>query len=158
MGDNRWLKNSFVYLIILVAALALFFNYFNNQQNAPNEKDIYSVLNDAKVGKIESIDAQSGSNDLIVTYRDSKKFRSRIESNDSITNLLVNATVPLDSVKVNVQPAPAWGGLLNIFTILLPLLLLIGFFIFFMRQAQGSNNQALSFGKSRAKLSLVPSS
>jgi cell division protease FtsH len=36
MGDNRWLKNSFVYLIILVAALALFFNYFNNQQNAPD--------------------------------------------------------------------------------------------------------------------------
>ena len=44
MGDNRWLKNSFVYLIILVAALALFFNYFNNQQNAPDEKAITEVI------------------------------------------------------------------------------------------------------------------
>ncbi len=152
MGDNRWLKNSFVYLIILVAALALFFNYFNNQQNAPNDKDIYSVLYDAKEGKIKSIDAQSSSNDLIVTYKDNTKWRSRLESNDSITNLLVNAQVPLNSVQVNVQPAPAWGGLLNIFTILLPVLLMIGFFVFFMRQAQGSNNQALSFGKSRARM------
>ncbi len=41
---------------------------------------------------------------------------------------------------------------MNIFTILLPVLLMIGFFIFFMRQAQGSNNQALSFGKSRARM------
>ncbi len=44
------------------------------------------------------------------------------------------------------------GGLLNILTILLPVLLMIGFFVFFMRQAQGSNNQALSFGKSRARM------
>jgi cell division protease FtsH len=53
---------------------------------------------------------------------------------------------------VDVSPAPAWGGLLSIFTILLPTLLLIGFFVFFMRQAQGSNNQAMSFGKSRARM------
>jgi len=51
MGDNRWLKNSFVYLIILVAALALFFNYFNNQQNAPDEKAITEVIALAKEGK-----------------------------------------------------------------------------------------------------------
>src|SRR3712207_4680493 len=157
MGDNRWLKNSFVYLIILVAALALFFNYFNNQQPSTTDRDIYTVLADAKAGRIESIDAQSGSNDLIVTYKDNKtKYRSRIETNDSITSLLVDAGVPLDGaqagLKVNVLPAPAWGGLLNIFTILLPVLLMIGFFVFFMRQAQGSNNQALSFGKSRARM------
>ena len=53
---------------------------------------------------------------------------------------------------MTVTPAPAWGGLLSIFTILLPTLLLIAFFVFFMRQAQGSNNQAMSFGKSRARM------
>jgi hypothetical protein len=41
MGDNRWLKNSFVYLIILVAALALFINYFNNAQGQQEERGIY---------------------------------------------------------------------------------------------------------------------
>jgi len=153
MGDNRWLKNSFVYLIILVAALALLFNYFNNSQGQTSEKGIYEVLNDAKQGKVDQIEAQTGSNDIFVSYRnDTKKYHTRIESDDTITKLLLQAGVPTGSVKVVVQGAPAWGGLLNIFTILLPFLLMIGFFIFFMRQAQGSNNQALSFGKSRARM------
>jgi len=153
MGDNRWLKNSFVYLIILVAALALLFNYFNNSQGQTSEKGIYEVLNDAKDGKVDQIEAQTGSNDIFVSYRnDTKKYHTRIESDDTITKLLLQAGVPTGSVKVVVQGAPAWGGLLNIFTILLPFLLMIGFFIFFMRQAQGSNNQALSFGKSRARM------
>jgi cell division protease FtsH len=154
MGDNRWLKNSFVYLIILVAALALLFNYFNNSQSQTTEKGISEVISDAKAGKVDTITAQTGSNDIFVTYRGeaNKKYHSRLESEGSITQLLINADVPLESVKVVVEGAPAWGGLLNIFTILLPFLLMIGFFIFFMRQAQGSNNQALSFGKSRARM------
>ena len=154
MGDNRWLKNSFVYLIILVAALALFFNYFNNQQNAPDEVGITEVIALAKDGKIAQIDPQSASNEITFTKKDNPKqrFRSRLEANDSITDLLVRSGVDPKTVNVVVQPAPAWGGLLNIFTILLPVLLMIGFFIFFMRQAQGSNNQALSFGKSRARM------
>jgi cell division protease FtsH len=153
MGDNRWLKNSFVYLIILVAALALFFNYFNNTQGQTTDRGIYEVLDDAKAGEIDEIRAQTGSSEIQVKYEGSNTpVRSRIETNDSITDLLLRAGVPTDSVKVTVTAAPAWGGLLNIFTILLPVLLMIGFFIFFMRQAQGSNNQALSFGKSRARM------
>jgi cell division protease FtsH len=153
MGDNRWLKNSFVYLIILVAALALFFNYFNNTQSQTSEKGINEVLADAKTGKVALIEAQTGSSDILVTYNDTKtKVHSRLESADTITDLLLKAGVDPGTVDVKVGAAPAWGGLLNIFTILLPVLLMIGFFIFFMRQAQGSNNQALSFGKSRARM------
>lgn len=152
MGENRWLKNSFVYLIILVAALALFFNYFSNTQNVPNERGIYAVLADAKAGKVGSIEVQSGSNEIRVLYLDGTSVRSRIESGSSITTLMVQAGVPLESVDVKVAAAPAWGGLFSVFSVLLPVLLMIGFFVFFMRQAQGSNNQAMSFGKSRARM------
>ncbi|MFZ9857019.1 MAG: ATP-dependent zinc metalloprotease FtsH [Roseiflexaceae bacterium] len=152
MGENRWLKNSFVYLIILVAALALFFNYFSNTQNVPNERGIYAVLADAKTGKVGSIEVQSGSNEIRVLYLDGTSVRSRIESGSSITTLMVQAGVPLESVDVKVAAAPAWGGLFSVFSVLLPVLLMIGFFVFFMRQAQGSNNQAMSFGKSRARM------
>lgn len=151
MGDNRWLKNSFVYLIILVAALALFFNYFS-QPNQSKERGIFEVLADAKAGKISEIQATNGNSEIFVTYKDKTQVRSRIETNDTIADLLIKAGVSLNQVQVKVDAAPAWGGLLNIFTILLPVLLMIGFFIFFMRQAQGSNNQALSFGKSRARM------
>ncbi len=146
MGENRWLKNSFVYLIILVAALALFFNYFSGSQASVAESGIYTVLADAKAGKVKSIDVQMGSSEITVNYRDTKVVRSRIENGDSITTLLVQAGVPLDSVDLKIGAAPAWGGLFNVISVLLPVILMIGFFVFFMRQAQGSNNQAMSFG------------
>ena len=157
MGENRWLKNSFVYLIILVAALALFFNYFSSAQTVNEEKGIYTVLADAKAGLIKQIDVQAGSSDILATYKDStgsapRVVRSRIESGDSITTLMVQAGVPLNTVDLKIGAAPAWGGLFSIISVLLPVILMIGFFVFFMRQAQGSNNQAMSFGKSRAKM------
>lgn len=158
MGDNRWLKNSFVYLIILVAALALFFQYLGPGASQTEEKGIADVIADAQAGLVREIQAQAGDEQIVVTYNDGKKYRSRLESADSVMRLLADYGVPLRNeqgqrtINVIVQPAPAWGGLLSIFTILLPTLLLIGFFVFFMRQAQGSNNQAMSFGKSRARM------
>jgi cell division protease FtsH len=158
MGDNRWLKNSFVYLIILVAALALFFQYFGQSTSQSSERGIAQVIADAQAGRVQAISAQAGDEQITVQYNDGTEFRSRLESSDSVMSLLAQYDVPLTDangrqiVNVNVTPAPAWGGLLSIFTILLPTLLLIGFFVFFMRQAQGSNNQALSFGKSRARM------
>jgi cell division protease FtsH len=156
MGDNRWLKNSFVYLIILVAALALFFQYFGQNANQNGEKGIAQVISDAKAGKIEKIEAQVNEEQITVKYKgESTPYRSRLESNDSMMTLLARYGVPIDGengLTVSVKPAPAWSGLLSVFTVLLPILLLVGFFFFFMRQAQGSNNQALSFGKSRARM------
>jgi cell division protease FtsH len=158
MGDNRWLKNSFVYLIILVAALALFFQYFGQSTSQNNDRGIAQIIADARAGQIASITAQAGDEQITVKYNNDSEFRSRLESGDSIMSLLAQYDVPITDangrqlIDVNVTPAPAWGGLLSIFTILLPTLLLIGFFVFFMRQAQGSNNQALSFGKSRARM------
>ena len=162
MGDNRWLKNSFVYLIILVAALALFFQYFGQSNSQSQEIGIATVISDAKAGKVDKIEATAGDDQIFVTYKNSDptkqpRARSRIQANtnDGIMSLLNQYGVPLPSEggpNVQVNPAPAWGGLLSIFTVLLPTLLLIGFFVFFMRQAQGSNNQALSFGKSRARM------
>ncbi|NCC30959.1 MAG: ATP-dependent metallopeptidase FtsH/Yme1/Tma family protein [Chloroflexia bacterium] len=157
MGDNRWLKNSFVYLIILVAALALFFQYFGGSTTQSNEKGIAEVITDIEAGRVATIQAQAGDEQIIVQYRDGSEYRSRLETGDSVMSLLASYGIPLSrndggALSVQVAPAPAWGGLLSIFTILLPTLLLIGFFVFFMRQAQGSNNQAMSFGKSRARM------
>ncbi len=112
MGDNRWLKNSFVYLIILVAALALFFNYFNTGTGGASPMGIYEVLAQAKAGSISKIVTQSGSDELVVTTRDNKQFRSRLETGDTITSLLLRAGVsPEDAnnLVVQVDAAPAWA-------------------------------------------------
>src|SRR5689334_20611911 len=95
MGDNRWLKNSFVYLIILVAALALFFQYFGQTSSQSSEKGIAEVVAAAKAGRIKDIEAQAGDEQIIVTYNDNSTFRSRLETSDSIMTLLADYGVPL---------------------------------------------------------------
>ena len=63
-----------------------------------------------------------------------------------------NVTLAADIYKAEPAPDTSWLGLL--LTGLLPLLVIGGFIFFMMRQAQGTNNQALSFGKSRARMFL----
>ena len=63
-----------------------------------------------------------------------------------------NLTLPPNIYKAEPAPDTSWLGLL--LTGLLPLLVIGGFIFFMMRQAQGTNNQALSFGKSRARMFL----
>ncbi len=61
-------------------------------------------------------------------------------------------TLPSDVFTAKDAPDTSWIGLLV--TTALPLILIVGFILFMMRQAQGTNNQALSFGKSRARMFL----
>ncbi|HEU5423161.1 MAG TPA: ATP-dependent zinc metalloprotease FtsH, partial [Nitrolancea sp.] len=73
----------------------------------------------------------------------------------SLTDTLTALGVTKDqlaAVNISVEPASSWGSWLGTLGFILPTLFLIGVFVFMMRQAQGTNNQALSFGKSRARL------
>jgi len=65
-----------------------------------------------------------------------------------------NATQPSSSqVTINIaRDSPTFGIIGSVLLSLLPVLLIGGFFVYMMRQAQGTNNQALSFGKSRARM------
>ncbi|RME78077.1 MAG: ATP-dependent metallopeptidase FtsH/Yme1/Tma family protein [Chloroflexi bacterium] len=58
----------------------------------------------------------------------------------------------LSKIQVTVAPRSAWEGWATVLGTLLPLILIGGFFFFILRQAQGAGNQALSFGKSRARM------
>ncbi|HZB94803.1 MAG TPA: AAA family ATPase, partial [Herpetosiphonaceae bacterium] len=168
MGDNRWLRNSFVYLIILVAAVALLVQYgINGGGRSQEGKTFDQIVDDALTGKVQEIGEYNGSDRLDVLYNDSKTpIVTNKNSSESIYQILEqarqnrlqeaalrkepipNLTIP----KIKVYQPPVWNGILGAITVVLPMLLLIGFFVFFMRQAQGSNNQALSFGKSRARM------
>lgn len=178
MGENRFLRNSFVYLIIVVAALTLFYNYVNGSGGETKTTTYNEVINLAVDGKIKSITQVEGSTEIkaiptdsatpIVTRKpeganvekdvqDAAKIKSdliKLQSpNDSTAIAAPLLNVSSDKLKIENKSAPAWGGILGAaLTFLLPTLLLIGFFVFFMRQAQGSNNQAMSFGKSKARM------
>ncbi len=172
MGDNRWLRNSFVYLIILVAALALIAQYISGQPATGGQQLSFNdVVDRALTGDIYRL-VESADGNTVSYYQLPRQENDRPDGRVTKSPQVPIAEYLLQERQARIAEAqarglpipefktpeiitdrpPAWGGLLSAFTIVLPMLLLIGFFIFFMRQAQGSNNQAMSFGKSRAKM------
>jgi len=179
MGDNRWLRNSFVYLIILVAALALIAQYVSstnptNGQALTFREVIDRAITPAPDGNIYRLVASADGRTVAyytLPKQENPRPAGRVTKEPNVTldtyietvknNRIQEAeargeTIPqfksVGDLETIIESPPAWGGLLSAFTVVLPMLLLIGFFVFFMRQAQGSNNQALSFGKSRARM------
>ncbi|HYO50859.1 MAG TPA: ATP-dependent metallopeptidase FtsH/Yme1/Tma family protein, partial [Chloroflexia bacterium] len=156
MTDNKWLRNSFVWVIIMVAMLVLFFTFVQRGAQ-PTEIPISQVVADAKAGAITEITVREENTNITVCYGPCKtgeqKTATREPGNTTMREYLTNAGVPEDKMpKINVEKASSWGQYIGILGFLLPTLILVAVFVFMMRQAQGTNNQAMSFGKSRARL------
>ena len=154
MGNSRWMRNSFIYLLIIVAVIAIFFTMMRGGFGGTEERSFSDILAWAKDGQIQEIEV---SGEKLTVYRGGQKFKSRIAKNTDILETFRNEGVTTGPEGINVK-FKGGGGLGSIFGILITLLPLIFFgalIIFMMRQAQGSNNQTLSFGRSRARLFMV---
>ena len=152
MGTG-WTKNGFVYLLILVAAAALFFSIFP-QSDQTQTTDITTVAKWVQRGEIESIRVRG--DELLVKRRDSAQIVvSRKEPGESLAKTLLGLGVSseqLAALDYNIESAGQLGNWLALAGSLLPLVFVGALFFFLLRQAQGSNSQAIAFGKSRARM------
>jgi cell division protease FtsH len=138
--------------LILVAAGALILGIFP-LDNSLEEIAISKLAEDINAGTVKSVAVQD--NDLEVSYNDGSKVGARKESGTDLPETLLGLGVrpeALEEVDIEVEPPSPWGEWLAILGSFLPFIFLAVLFIFLMRQAQGTNNQALSFGKSRARM------
>ena len=151
------MKNSIVYLLVIIGVIVIFY-YLLPSFGARNEESLTTVLSMAKANEIREI--QVDGKKLTVYPRTiarggSDRFVSRLGDDTDIISLLVESGVqigPPSGVEVAFKGS---GGLRSFFGLLLnflPLVFFGGLILFMMRQAQGSNNQTLSFGKSRARM------
>ena len=145
-------RGALVYIMILFAAGALIMGLFPLQDNT-EEITLSQLVQDINAGQIDSVAADG--NELQVTYKGGQEVVSRKEAGVEVTeNLLGLGAVPsaLGTVDIKVTPASAWANWLAVLGSFVPFILVAVLFLFLMRQAQGTNNQALSFGKSRARM------
>ncbi|MFN8454867.1 MAG: ATP-dependent zinc metalloprotease FtsH [Anaerolineae bacterium] len=147
-------KNSIVYLLILLAVAALIFSIFSNPRDS-NELDLTTIASDIKAGKVAKLTVKD--DDITVEYAQPNKppARSRKEERVSIFNTFEKLGVTeaeMNKVQVEVVPPSAWSDWGTLAITILPLIIFGGLLFFMVRQAQGSNNQAISFGKSRARM------
>jgi cell division protease FtsH len=145
-------RGALVYLLIMIVAGALILGVFPTSERL-DEVSLSQLAADINEGRVDSISVAG--NDLTATYTDNHEMASRKEDGVDLTNTLLGMGVQaeaLDSVDLEVEPPGAWSDWLAILGSFLPFILLAVLFFFLMRQAQGTNNQALSFGKSRARM------
>ena len=79
-------------------------------------------------------------------------FTSVKEDGSSLAQLLLDAEVPSSNYSLKVSSGGGLGSIFGLLIGFLPLILFGGILLFMMRQAQGSNNQQMGFGKSKAKM------
>lgn len=112
---------------------------------------ISEVITAANKGEIESI--KGSGNDVLITKKGEDKPSEKSYIEGGVSTLLKEDKIDTTKTVINDTPASETGSvLLSLAGIFLPLIIIIGFFMFMMRQAQGQNNQAMGFGKSKAKL------
>jgi len=148
-----WHRNAFVYLLILVAVVALFYR-FATPSPEPTEIPLSEVAALVRAGQVEKISIEGDILTLMVREGNGLTEKtSRKESDAGLTEALINLGVTqeqLSSIKEIVYEPPSRTG--DWVSLLLSYLPLVGFgllLMFMLRQAQSGNNQALSFGKSR---------
>jgi cell division protease FtsH len=148
-------RNIFVYIIIMVAAAFLFFN-FSSQSEKVKETPISQVAAEAKAGMIEQITVTGDYSTLEVEFKDRRdKAVSRMGDGIDVVEVLRNLGVSeeeIAAITIEYQQPSGWANWLPLLSGILPAILFMVLFYFLLRQAQGSNNQALSFGKSRARM------
>ncbi len=148
-------RNIFVYILIIAAIAAIIIGVRNNNADS-KQLSVTDLVRDINNGKVSAISANDEGK-LSVSYFDSNETRTaQVSAN---TNNVFALLEDAGADKTNLQQIdfeftkPSnlfnWIGLIGTF---LPLLLIGGFIYLMLRQAQGSNNQALSFGKSRARM------
>ena len=151
MSSNRWLRNSFVYLMIIIGVIVIFYTLLPSFGSS-DERPVSKVISMAKNNQLERIEVNGEK--LTVYPNSGEPFESKLERGDSITSLLLESGVEIGEPGVEIYPKGS-SGLSSFFGLLLnflPLIFFGGLILFMMRQAQGSNNQTLSFGRSRARM------
>jgi len=143
-----------IYLLLFIAIIAMVVYSFG-QRGVSSEVSINQLAADIKAQKITKIEGDEDR--LQVTYKDLTESVSTKESNATLVDQLLALGVTEDQldpakIKILIKPPSAWLGVFTALGYILPFMLLIGAFFFIFRQAQGSNNAAMSFGKSRARM------
>ena len=152
---NNRSRNMFVYILIIAAIAAIVFGVRNNSASS-KELTVSQLVHDINNNRVNAISV-SDEGQLTVMYDGNETRTAQINSNvTNVFDLLESAGADPNILQNNIEvefTKPSnlfnWIGLIGTF---LPLLLIGGFIYLMLRQAQGSNNQALSFGKSRARM------
>ena len=140
---NPFLRQIMLYLVIALVVFALLATF--NTGTAPEEIRYDQFISSIESGEVSSVVIYGS--DVEATLADGTQVVTVRPEDHNLTALLLENNIHYESNKAH---SPAWWQ--SALTYILPFLLIIGVFFFFMNQSQGGGNKVMSFGKSRARL------
>ena len=143
---NNLTKNLVLWLVIAMVLMAVFNNFAPEQNRAGQEIDYSVFLDEVERGSVEQVTIDGAT--IYIRGRNGERYVTYSPGDPGLVNDLLKADIVIKAQK---EEEPSL--LMQIFISWFPLLLLIGVWIFFMRQMQGGGGRgALSFGKSKARM------
>jgi cell division protease FtsH len=147
------MRNGIVMLVLVAATAALLYALI--QPSQPASKSYSDFESDVKAGLVATVVRQDTT--LTVTKNDTNKTTYTVQSDSPASgeSAVIESWNPSGpKIDYSVQKPADTGWIVLIASTLVPVVIVVLFIAFFMRQAQGTNNQAMSFGKSRARMFL----
>ena len=148
MNSNIF-RRGLVYLVIIIALVAMFFA-FSPFSEGSETMPIGQIMSMAKNGELSRIEVTDQS--ITATALSGDQLKSSIGANTSIYDLFEVYKIDPQSVDVVFTPASGWGQWGSVLVSFLPLILFGLLLMFLFRRARGAGDQALNFGRSRARL------
>jgi cell division protease FtsH len=146
---NNMLKNLVIWLVIGLVLMTVFNQFSTRQDTRAIPMEYSEFMEAAKQGQIAKVELQGRT--IRATTQDKKQVL--IYSPGPLGDIWMVGDLMKYGVKVSTKPEEEQSMLMQIFISWFPMLLLIGVWIFFMRQMQGGGRGgAFSFGKSRARM------
>ena len=153
---SRFIRSA-LFPILIVIIVAMFIEWVINGNQAQPVKYTYqggsrNFVSDLNAGRIATVEMNTKSQTLNVTTKpqppDNKAVTYQVNYPDNTQTATLLQAHPEVTVVAKNPSSPWWTSAL---TFILPFVLIIGFWIFFMNQMQGGGSKVMSFGKSRAK-------
>lgn len=148
-------QTNFVYLLLLVGIISLLLYSFTGDRASNEVISINQLADQIKEGNVAKI-VSDGAN-LTIVFQDKSTAKTVIEANTSLLEQLSLLGVTPEhlsskNIDLSIKEESSWLGIFSLLSYLFPVIFLVGAMYFIFRQTQGSNNSALSFGKSKAKM------
>ena len=155
MNSNRS-QSYIIYFLLIVAIGAMLYVGFKQDSTAQQPLTINEVAKAIQNGEVARVQIEQD-DQIHIIYKSGKEADSHKEPTTTLVDQLISfgvtpAQLSTDNVMIEVKPPSLLSGLLSVLGYTIPFLIVLGLMWFIFRQAQGSNNAAMSFGKSRARM------
>ncbi|TAG94012.1 MAG: ATP-dependent metallopeptidase FtsH/Yme1/Tma family protein [Oscillatoriales cyanobacterium] len=149
--NKRW-RNAGLYALLAIVVIALATAFFDKPQQT-NEVWKYSqFIQEVEAKRVDKINISSDRSKALVTAQDGKKVIVNLPNDPELINILSKNNVDISVLPQNDEGF--WVKALS--SLFFPILLLVGLFFLVRRAQNGPGNQAMNFGKSKARVQMEP--